>query len=149
MTLALHIQTNREPIMNFSAPRPPDFQSRSPFKGVRGPTVYGESLLRKIYHASVASALNSLSMDNPDSLRLKFTSQSGQIIQIDPLDHASIEAVRLQAPGEGIRSAVSRHLVDLISKGLLTDPDMVPDDYRHLRPMIGWSQRLHAVLNAS
>lgn len=31
------------------------------------------------------------------SLHLKFTSQSGQIIQIDPLDHASIEARRLQA----------------------------------------------------
>lgn len=135
--------------MSPSAPHAPASHSRRLFKCLQGPAATGESLLRKIYHASVESALTLLSQDSPDTLRLKFTSQSGQVIDIDPFDRTSIEAGRQQAPGEGVRSAVSLHLIGLISKGLLTDPDMIPDDYRHLRPMVGWADRMKSMLNAS
>lgn len=47
-----------------------------------------------------------------------------------PLGTGSIEAARSLAPGEGIRGAVSSHLVGLICKFMLNDPPTIPNDYQ-------------------
>ena len=105
--------------------------------------------LKKVFIHTRLSEIKSVQNTRQEALLMHFTSASGSTLRIDPLNQASIDTARSLAPGEGIRSAVSIHIVGLIGDGLLSDPQQLPSNYSHLAPLIGWSARMREALGSS
>lgn len=105
--------------------------------------------LKEVFNHARLAAIEAVQNTRQEALLMHFTSASGSTLRIDPLNQASIDTARSLAPGEGIRSAVSIHIVGLIGDGLLSDPQQLPSNYSHLAPLIGWSARMREALGSS
>lgn len=68
------------------------------------------------------------------------TTQTGRVVEIDPLDQASIDAAR--AGGECVGVAVAEALVDAARVGQAASIEQLPDEYRrHLGRLLFGSDR--------
>ena len=74
-----------------------------------------------------------------EEVLITFPTKSGKDLLINPFDQASIDAAKAEAPGEGVGPAISAHLVGLIGRGLITNAEILPAEYRHLSVLIGTS----------
>ena len=61
---------------------------------------------------------------------MKFTTQTGQILEVNPLIQASIDKAKSVAPGEGLGPAIGAALMEKIAHGEITDIGQLPEEYR-------------------
>lgn len=100
----------------------------------------GAQLAKKLANTlrdSINAAFKTLGDIVVEEVLLTFRTKSGKDLLINPFDQASIDAAKAEAPGEGVGPAISAHLVGLIGRGLITNAEVLPDEYRHLAALIG------------
>lgn len=68
---------------------------------------------------------------------MKFTAQTGQILEVNPLNQASIDAAKAVAPGKGLGPAIGAALISKIAYGEITDMSQMPIEYRLLGKSCG------------
>jgi hypothetical protein len=93
--------------------------------------------LLKAIRGSLTSIFDTLGNIVLEEIVLVFRTRSGEDLLINPFDQGSIDAAKAAAPGEGIGPAVSAHLVGLMGRGLISDANLLPAEYRHLGALIG------------
>ena len=102
----------------------------------------GAQLAKKVANTlrdSINAAFKTLGDIVLEEVLITFPTKSGKDLLINPFDQASIDAAKAEAPGEGVGPAISAHLVGLIGRGLITNAEILPAEYRHLSVLIGTS----------
>lgn len=68
---------------------------------------------------------------------MQFKTQTGQILEVNPLIQESIDKAKAIAPGEGLGPAIGAALIDKIAHGEITDMAQLPEEYRLLGKYCG------------
>lgn len=68
---------------------------------------------------------------------MKFTTKANQVLEVNPVSQASIDAAKALAPGEGIGPAIAADLINKIASGEITNMSQMPDEYRKLGESCG------------
>lgn len=111
----------------------------------------GAQLAKKVTNTlrdSINAAFKTLGDIVIEEVLITFRTKSGKDLLINPFDQASIDAAKAEAPGEGVGPAISAHLVGLIGRGLITNAEILPAEYRHLSVLIGTSPPQAAAVTA-
>lgn len=112
----------------------------------------GAQLAKKVANTlrdSINAAFKTLGDIVLEEVLITFPTKSGKDLLINPFDQASIDAAKAEAPGEGVGPAISAHLVGLICRGLITNAEILPAEYRHLSALIGTSLPQAAAVTAN